>query len=157
MINYSEYINKDKVKENFDIAKRINQNSICKNIFYKYMFKSIENDKIQTIFYYQNNNKLLKYQNFVKENEFNELFKDFIKYKRISKEDLEIEFINDSRILFKLGNDSARGYRYHFAVVDTYIEKDMADNVIYPKGILFEMAKREGLLKDNYNIEYIEM
>ena len=42
--------------------------------------------------------------------------------------------------------------------MDREIEKDMFDNVIAGKSVLFDMAKRDGRLeKDNYCIDFIEM
>jgi hypothetical protein len=121
------------------------------------MFKSIEDEKIQTIFFYNHKGKIKQFENMTKETEFKELFNDYVKNIKITKEDLEIVLTNDSRILFKGGSDGSRGYRYHFAVVDTDIDTEIFHNVIQTKGVLFDIAKRDKLLNDNYNIEFIQM
>jgi hypothetical protein len=148
-------INKD--KEDYDIAKKMVKYSIARNVFFKYVFKSIENNNLKTIFYYSNKNKIIQFQNFAREIDFIEMFDTYIKQVRISKDNFEIIFNNGSIICFRIGNDSSKGNRYHFAVVDTEIEPEKLAEVICPKGILFDIAKQHGLLKDNYNIEYIEM
>lgn len=146
----------DDVKQ-YDITKRQSQNMMKRGILYKYVYKSIENDNIQTIFYYENSSKLCSFQSIVKEPEFKTLFDSYIRNIRISKDSLEIYFNNDSRIIFKLANDGSRGFRYHFAIVDTDITYDLFRDVISAKGVLFDMVKKEALLKYNYNIEFIEM
>ncbi len=76
---------------------------------------------------------------------------------RKSKEDFEIIFSNGSKIKFIAGNDSSRGQRYHYAIVDKEISNEIFENVIRCKGILFDIAKKENKLNDNYNIEFIDM
>ncbi len=147
---------KDNNKE-FEIAKRMSQYEIVHGTFYKYMFKCIENNGINVLFYYNGKHKILQFQNIVKEKQFNTLFSNNIKSIRMSKNDLEIIFYNNSSIKFVFANDSARGYRCHYAIVDNEIERETFENVIYSKTILFDMAKKEEKIKDIYNIDYIEM
>lgn len=147
---------KDNNKE-FEIAKRMSQYEIVHGTFYKYMFKCIENNGINVLFYYNGKHKILQFQNIVKEKQFNTLFSNNIKSIKMSKNDLEIIFHNNSSIKFVFANDSARGYRCHYAIVDNEIERETFENVIYSKTILFDMAKKEEKIKDIYNIDYIEM
>jgi len=142
----------------YDIAKRMAQYEVIHGTFYKYLFKCIENEKINVIFYHSNKNKIEQFKNIVKENNFVNLSEKYIDRIIVSKDRFEIIFLNSSQIRFIYASDNARGYRYHFAVVDREIEKDMFDNVIAGKSVLFDMAKRDGRLeKDNYCIDFIEM
>lgn len=147
----------DKKEEQYYIAKNMCRYYINRGILYKYMFKSIEIKDIKTIFYYKDKSKIRQFANMVIDKEFKDLFNDYISTIKSSKEELDIYLDNGSAILFRAGLDSSRGCRYHFAIVDTDINNEIYNNVIYPKGVLFEMARRDGVLKDNYNIEYIEM
>ena len=112
---------------------------------------------IKTIFYYENKGKIEQFRNIIMENKFKELFNLYINRIISCKDSLSIFFNNGSSIEFKVGNDSSRGYRYHFAVVDTDINMDNFCNAIECKGVLFDIAKEKGLLKDNYNIEFVQM
>lgn len=154
----SNCIQKEQDNNQYELIKRMAQYNVIHGTFYKYMFKSIENENLNTIFYYKNRNKIEQFKNITQEKDFKELFIPYIKNIRITKEDLEIYFFNGSSIKFKVGSDSSRGCRYHFAVVDTDIEYEVFANAIGCKGILFDMAKRDGLLlNDNYNVEFIQM
>jgi hypothetical protein len=148
---------KEEAINKYEISKRMALYYVISGTFYKYMFKCIENENIQVLFYYNNKNKLLQFKNICDEKEFKELFRDSIESLISSKEDLEVRLYNGSRIKFVLGSSSSRGFRYHYAIVDKEISKESFNNVIDPKGVLFEMAKREGKLTDNYNIEFIDM
>jgi hypothetical protein len=144
-------------KEKLSIAKRVYLYEVCRGIFYKSVFKSIENEKINIIYYCKNKSKMVQFQNMIQENDFKDLFTSYIKELRMSKDDLEIIFYNSSHIKFKTVSDNARGCRYHFAVVDTDVDNEILHNVILPSGILFEISKNNGALKDNYNVQFIEM
>lgn len=142
----------------YETQKRINQYNISKEIFLKYIFKCIDNEKINVIFYHSGNHKIGRFHDFTREDQFQIFIKYHIKDIKLSKENLEIIFFNGSSIRFVFAGNNARGYRYHFAVIDTGIEKEIFDSVVSCKGILFDIAKREGRLeKDNYNIEFIDM
>jgi hypothetical protein len=149
-------INEDN-KEKYDIAKRMAQYEIVHGVFYKYIFKAIENEKINIIFFYDNFRKVLQFQNIVKEQQFRKLFKDYIKDLIITKDRLEIRLNNDSNIKFVGGYDNARGHRCHYAIVDTDIDREIFSNVVRPITVLFDIDKEKKDLKDNYNIEFVEM
>jgi len=141
----------------YDIAKRMSQYEVIHGTFYKYLFKCIENDKIKVIFYHSGKHKIMQFQNIVNEEQFKMFLKD-IRNIRKSKDNLDIEFNNGSLIQFIYASDNARGYKCHFAVVDTEINREVYNNVINGKTILFDMAKRDGKLKeDNYCVEFVEM
>ena len=148
------YAEKDK---KFDIAKRMSIYNVVSGTFYKYMFKCIDNEKIKVLFYYNDKNKILQFQNIAQEKEFKDLFSHYIKNTVISKDEFRIELFNGSEIKFLPARDSSRGYRGHYAIVDKEIDIEMFHNVIQPKLILFDIDKREGKLKDNYNMEFIDM
>lgn len=145
------------IMDKIDKSKRMAQYEIIHGIFYKYMFKAIENEKINIIFYHNGSEKLRQFENMSKEERFKELFYKDIKLIKINRDDLQIILYNGSSIRFVYASDNARGYRYHYAIVDTNIEPEMYDNVIRCKGILFGIDKEKKGLKDNYNIEFIEM
>jgi hypothetical protein len=149
--------NKEEINEKYYVAKRMALHYINRGVFYKHMFKCIENEKLNTIFYCSSRDKILQFLNMSQETEFKELFNIYIKNIGSSKEQLEILLNDGSQIKFIVATESARGYRYHFAIVDTAIDEELYKNVIYTKGILFDIAKRDGLLSDIYNIEFIEM
>jgi hypothetical protein len=142
----------------YEVQKRINKYNISKEIFLKYIYKCIDNEKINVIFYHSGSNKIRQFYDFLNEERFQTLIKSNVKDIKLSKENLEIIFFNGSSIRFIFAGNNARGYRYHFAVVDTGIDKEIFDNVVRCKGILFDIAKREGRLKeDNYNIEFLDI
>jgi hypothetical protein len=141
----------------YELSKRMSLYNIIYGTFYKYMFKCIENDNIQVLFYYRIKDKMKQFENITQEKEFRELFLDYIQTIKITKEDFEIRLHNGSRIKFVSGSDNSRGYRYHYAIVDKEINREIFDNVIRAKGVLFDMAEKEERLKDNYNIEFIDM
>jgi len=161
LIKFDELINeynKDNNKDKYETIKRIAQYEVIHGIFYKYLFKCIENDKINVIFYYSNKNKIEQFKNIVKENNFVNLSEKYIDRIIVSKDRFEIRFNNDSLISFIYANDNARGYKYHFAVIDSEINRDVFDNVIATNSILFDMAKINGKLEeDNYCVEFVEM
>lgn len=141
----------------YEITKRVSQYEVIHGTFYKYMFKCIENDEIKVLFYHNDKHKILQFQNITDEDKFRTLFLKNIKSINKSKDRFEIFFHNGSSIKFVYANDSARGYKCHYAVVDSEIEREVFDNVIRGETILFDMAKRDGNIKDIYNIDYIEM
>jgi hypothetical protein len=147
----------DDTVSKYEMTKRMSQHYVAYGVFNKYMFKCIENENINVIFYCSHNNRLLKFRNFIDEKDFKEIFNIYIDKVCVHKEYIEIIFQNGSAIQIVVANDSSRGRRYHFAIVDSEIDKETFDNVIRIKGTLFDMAKRDGLLKDKYNIEFIEM
>lgn len=149
--------NEEYYEKQYKVFKRMTQYEVIHGVFYKYMFKAVENDNIKTIFYYENKGKIEQFRNIIMENKFKELFNLYINRIISCKDSLSIFFNNGSSIEFKVGNDSSRGYRYHFAVVDTDINMDNFCNAIECKGVLFDIAKEKGLLKDNYNIEFVQM
>ena len=144
-------------EEVYNSIKEINKQKISRQVFYKYMFKAIDNKEIKIIFYHNNYFKLEQFKNIIKEENFKELFNDKIKEIKISKECIEIIFNNNSMIQFVYVSDNARGYRFHYAVVDSDINKEIFNDVVLPKGILFDIDKKKKNLKDNYNIEFVEM
>jgi len=144
--------------EQYNILKELAKYEIIHGTFYKYLFKCIENEKINVIFYYSNKNKIEQFRNMINEEQFKILIKKHIKRINLSKDYFEIRFNNDSSIRFVYGSDSARGYRYHFAVVDKNIKREMFNNAIAGKCVLFDMAKEDGLLSDDdYCVEFIDM
>ena len=159
MVDKVEIFNDD--IEQYDEIKRIEKYNIIHGTFYKYLFKCIENENINVLFYYNNKNKVTQFQNMIDEEQFNNLIKKHVSRINMSKDYFEIRFNNDSSIRFVYGRDNARGYRCHFAVVDTEIDREIYNNVICGKTILFDMVKRDGmdsrLKDDNYCVDYIEM
>jgi len=141
----------------YEMTKRMSQHYITYGVFNKYVFKCIENENIKVLFYCASRNKFTQFHNFIEGNEFKKVFNVYTQRVRVSQEYIEIFFNNGSVIKFVVTNDGSRGQRYHFAVVDTGINKEVFDNVIRIKGTLFDIAIRDGLLKDNYNIEFLEM
>jgi len=155
---YSKNSNKDSNRDNYEIIKRITQYEIIHGTFYKYLFKCIENEKINVIFYCGRKGKTEQFRNMVNEDIFINLIKNHTSRINLSKDYFEIRFNNDSSIRFIYASDNARGYKCHFAVVDTEIDREAYDNVICGKTILFDMAKRDGRLEeDNYCVEFVKM
>ena len=146
-------------KERYDVAKRNNKYEIIHGIFYKYMFKCIENKHIKVIFYHNGQHKIQKFQDITEEDQFRSLFLKDIKSISKSKDRFEIIFYNGSIIQFMYASDNARGYRSHYAVVDTEIDRETFDNVIRFKTMLFDVEKEKsyGRIENIYNIDYIEM
>ena len=144
-------------KEKYDVTKRIAQYEVIHGTFYKYLFKCIENDGIKVLFYHNGKHKLKQFQNITKEDDFRKSFSNDIKSLSITKDGLDIVFFNGSFIRFVYGDQNSRGQRYHYAVVDSDLEKDIFYSVILPASVLFERDKDNIGLKDNYNIETIEM
>ena len=159
MVDKVEIFNDD--IEQYDEIKRIEKYNIIHGTFYKYLFKCIENENINVLFYYNNKNKVTQFQNMIDEEQFKNLIKKHISRINMSKDYFEIIFNNDSLIRFVYGRDNARGYRCHFAVVDTEIDREIYNNVICGKTILFDMVKRDKmdnrLKDDNYCVEFVEM
>lgn len=143
--------------EDYNISKRMASYEIVHGVFYKFMFKSIENNGIKVIFYVNNSCKTEQFKNIINEKKFRDIFNDKIKQIKNSKEDLEIIFNNDSRIRFLYASDGARGNRYHYAVVDMTISKDIFNNIIRPQSMFYDIDKERMGLTDIYNIEFIEM
>lgn len=150
--------NDNDYNEKYYIAKRNAQYENIYGIFYKYMFKCVENDNINVIFYHNGSYKIKQFQNMVQEEKAKELFQNHIERIINSKENFEIIFLNGSSIKFVYASDNARGYRYHFAVVDNQISREVFDSIVRVKGILFDVAKEKGKLKeDNYCVEFVDM
>jgi len=142
----------------YDIVKRMAQYEVIHGTFYKYLFKCIDNEKINVIFYHNNKRKIIQFQNIVNEKQFRDLIQKHTQNIINFKDNLDIRFLNDSQIKFIYASDNARGYKYHFAIVDSEIDKDMFNNVIAGNSVLFDIAKRDGKLeRDNYCVEFIEM
>lgn len=159
-IENGKYTNKDfgddnKQKE-YDIHKRISQYEIIHGIFYKYMFKAMENEKVKIIFYHSGYNRLQQFKDIIEEEKFRELFYNEIKNMRIRRDSIEIVLNNDSSIKFEYASDGAMGLRYDYVIVDTNIDREVYDNVIRCKGI-YDLDKENKGLKDNYYIEFVEM
>ena len=157
---YGKNSNNDvqKKKYDYETIKRIAQYEIIHGTFYKYLFKCIENEKINVIFYCGRKGKTEQFRNMVNEDIFINLIKNHTIRINLSKDYFEIIFNNDSCIRFIYASYNARGYKYHFAVVDTEIDREMYNNVICGKTILFNMSKRDGKLEeDNYCVEFVEM
>ena len=144
-------------KEKYDVTKRIAQYEVIHGTFYKYLFKCIENDGIKVLFYHNGKHKIKQFQNIAEEEDFRKLFSKDMKKLSITKDGLDIVFHNGSSIRFVYGSQNGRGQRYHYAVVDNDLEKDIFYSVILPASVLFERDKDNMGLKDNYNIETIEM
>jgi len=144
-------------KEKYDVTKRIAQYEVIHGIFYKYLFKCIENDGIKVLFYHNGKHKIKQFQNITQEDDFRKLFSKDIKSLSITKDGLDIVFFNRSYIRFVFGGQNSRGQKYHYAVVDSDLEKDIFYSVILPASVLFERDKDNMGLNDNYNIETIEM
>ena len=146
-------------KARYDVAKRSNKYEIIHGVFYKYMFKCIENKHIKVIFYHNGNHKIQLFQDITEEEQFRSLFLKVIKSISKSKDCFEIIFHNGSIIQFMYASDNARGYRSHYAVVDTEIDRETFDNVIRFKTMLFdiEIENSGGRTENIYNIDYIEM
>jgi len=147
----------DSNEKKYDVAKRNNKYEIIHGIFYKYMFKCIENKHIKVIFYHNGNYKIQTFQDIVEEEQFRSLFLKDIKSITKSKDRFEIIFHNGSIIQFMYASDNARGYRSHYAVVDNEIDRETFDNVIRFKTMLFNVEKNDGRTENIYNIDYIEM
>jgi len=145
------------LKEKYDVTKRIAQYEVIHGTFYKYLFKCIENDGIKVLFYHNGVHKIKQFQNITQEDDFRKLFSKDMKKLSITKDGLDIVFFNGSYIRFVYGGQNSRGQRYHYAVVDSDLEKDIYYSVILPASVLFERDKDSMGLKDNYNIETIEM
>jgi hypothetical protein len=146
-----------KDKEKYYITKRISQYEIIHGIFYKYIFKCIENDGIKVLFYHNGRHKIKQFQNITQEDDFRKLFSKNIKHISISKDYFELIFFNGSSIKFVFGGESSRGSKCHYAIVDSEIEKDFYYSVIIPTCVLFDMDKEDMRLKDNYCIETVDM
>ena len=144
-------------KEKYDVTKRIAQYEVIHGTFYKYLFKCIENDGIKVLFYHNGKHKIKQFQNITQEDDFRKLFQNDLKSLSITKDGLDIVFFNGSYIRFVFGGQNSCGHRYHYAVVDSDLEKDIYYRVILPASVLFERDKDSMGLKDNYNIETIEM
>ena len=144
-------------KEKYDVTKRIAQYEVIHGTFYKYLFKCIENDGIKVLFYHNGKHKIKQFQNITQEDDFRKLFSKDIKRLSITKDGLDIVFFNGSSVRFVSGGQNSRGQRYHYAIVDSDLEKDIFYSVIVPTSVLFESDKDNMGLKDNYNIETIEM
>lgn len=93
----------------------------------------------------------------IREEEFKELFNKEIENLIISRDKIEIYFLNGSKIQFRYANYNARGYRYHYAVVDTNISREIFNNVIRAKNIPY-YKQEEGMqtLEDIWRIEFME-
>lgn len=157
MHNFNTVENIKNTKEDYTLSKRSANYEMIHGIFYKFMFKSIENDKVKIIFYCSGINKFEQFKNIIEEKDFKHLFNDEINQIRSSKDELQIMFNNDSRIKLLYASDSARGNKCHYSVVDTAISKDLLDNIIIPQGVLYDIDKEKMGLTDNYNIEFVEM
>lgn len=144
-------------KEKYYIAKRMSQYEVIHGTFYKYVFKCIENNGIKVLFYHNGVHKIKQFQNIVEEEQFRTLFLDSIKSITRSKDHFEIMFHNGSSIRFSFAGDSSRGIRYHYAVVDNEISREIYNNIILPASVLFDMNRESMGLKDIYNIETVEM
>lgn len=143
----------DKNKEKqYYITKGMSQYHIALGTFYKYMFKCIEKGNLNILFYYENKNKIKQFESMSEEKEFKEIFNEYITRIIISRDNFEIRFNNGSKIKFVYAGDSARGYKYHYAVVDSNIKEETFFNVIKPRGIPFDLCKNE-----ISNIDFIEM
>jgi len=145
------------IKEKYDVTKRIAQYEVIHGTFYKYLFKCVENDGIKVLFYHNGKHKIKQFQNITQEDDFRKLFSKDIKRLSITKDGLDIVFFNGSSVRFVSGGQNSRGQRYHYAIVDSDLEKDIFYSVIVPTSVLFESDKDNMGLKDNYNIETIEM
>jgi hypothetical protein len=154
-------INNNKDSKNnekeYEIVKRMSQYEIIHGVFYKYLFKCIENDGINVLFYCNIKNKIEQFKNITQEVKFKDIFSKNIKDLKIWKDGLEIIFFNNSYIKFVLAGNGSRGCKCHYAVVDSDIKKDYCNDVIIPACVLFEMDKENKKLKDIYNVEFIEM
>jgi len=144
-------------KEKYDVTKRIAQYEVIHGTFYKYVFKCIENDDIKVLFYHNGKHKIKQFQNMVKEEDFRKLVSSNLKGLSITKDGLDIVFHNGSSIRFVYGGQNGCGHRYHYAVVDSDLGKDIFYRVVLPACVLFEKDKDSMGLNDNYNIETIEM
>lgn len=134
-------------KEQYYTTKRMSQYYIAYGTFYKYMFKCIENENLKVLFYCEISNKFQQFKNMCDEQVFLNTFSEYINKIISSKDNVEVRFNNGSIIKFVCAGDSARGHRYHYAAVDTNINRDIFYNTIKPKGILNEIN----------NIDFIEM
>ena len=150
-------IDSSDAKEIHDIDKRKAQYEVIHGIFYKYMFKCVENKHIKVIFYHNGNHKIQTFQDITEDEQFRYLFLKDIKSISKSKDRFEIIFHNGSIIQFMYASDNARGYRSHYAVVDTEIDRETFDNVIRFKTMLFDVENSDGRIENIYNIDYVEM
>ena len=151
------YAISEKINDDYEISKRNVLYQIVNGVFYKYMFKAIKYKQINIIFYISNCNKIKQFRNILDELNFRELFEKDIKQVISTSDKLEITFKNNSNIRFVYASDNARGYRYHYAIVDTNIDREVFCNIIEAKDILYDIDKEDRNLQDNYNIEYLEM
>lgn len=147
---------KNKVKE-YEINKRNFEYEIVRATFYKYMFKALENAKINVIFFCSVEAKINQFVFITKEEKFKDLFYNDIQKIVLSKERLIIELVNGSLIRFVYGSNYARGYRCHYAIVDTDIDGEIYEHVIRPMTVLYDLSKEKKGLKDKYNIEFVKM
>jgi len=145
------------IKEKYYVTKRIAQYEVIHGVFYKYMFKCVENDGIKVLFCHNGKHKIKQFQNITQEEDFRNLFSKDIEKIKISRDDFEIRFFNGSQIKFVSGGDSSRGSKCHYAVVDSELSRDIYNNVILPACMLFSRDKEDKCLKDNYFIETVDM
>ena len=164
MIYYSYKHNKKSIenkrdlqKENYETSQRLVKYEIVHGMFYKYMFKAIEKVNLKIIFYCNGIGKLLLFQNIIKENKYKELFDYKIVRKMCNKNDIQIVFKNGSLIEFSNGGESARGYKHHYAIVDTTINREIYDCVIKPTQIDYWENGKTQELKDTYRIEFMDL
>ena len=156
VVEVSENIEVD-INEKYYVTKRIAQYEVIHGVFYKYMFKCVENDGIKVLFYHNGKHKIKQFQNITQEEDFRSLFSNDIKHISISKEVFEIRFFNGSSIRFVFGGDSSRGCKCHYAVVDSDLSRDIYNHIVLPSCMLFSRDKEDKGLKDNYFIETVDM
>lgn len=153
----SAVINKNNKAKEMEIQRKIANYKIAQGMLYKYMFKAIDTERLNVIFYHSNWGKTEKFKDMIREEEFKELFNKEIKIPIISRDNIEIHFLNGSKIQFKYASDNARGYKHHYAVVDTNISREIFNNVIRPTSIPY--YKQDGKiqeLEDVWRIEFME-
>lgn len=93
----------------------------------------------------------------IREEEFKELFNKEIGNLIISRDRIEIYFLNGSKIQFRYASDNVRGCRYHYAIVDINISREIFNNVIRPKNIPYYKEEKEiQTLEDIWRIEFME-
>lgn len=131
----------------YEILKELSEDYIRYGTFYKYIFKCVENNKINVIFYCKSIDKIKKFQNITQEKSFINVFEQYIKKLTTGKDYFQIIFNNDSVLKFVKSNNGARACRYHYAVVDNEVDKEIFYHVILPSD----------MLNQNYNIDFIKM
>ncbi|MGI5950113.1 hypothetical protein, partial [Peptoniphilus sp.] len=109
------------------------------------------------IFFCSARAKTIQFKDIINEEKFKGLFNNEIQRLFSSKNDLRIELFNGSLIRFAYASDSARGYRCHYAIVDTDIDGEIYEYVIRPMTVLYDLGKEKKGLKDKYNIEFVKM